>query len=191
MERNDFIKGALVGGVVSGLFALFLAPKSGKDLRNNIIETYDSLNEQGHDYVDSIKEKACEMQSRAHEFVDNLRGVEPQENHAFLMGGLSGAVIGALAGLLLAPQAGSKLREKLGDQYCDIYDKAKDTYEQMQKKGHEFEGNLDEWKDVCAKIIDKLSTSSSRKATNNSYLNEIFDWASLGLRLYNQSQARR
>jgi len=134
MEQHDFIKGALVGGAVAGIFALFFAPKSGKALRDDIVEGYNSINEHTHDYADDIKEKANDVKLKAHEFIDKMRGIEHHDNHAFMIGGISGAVIGALAGLLLAPQSGNKLREKLGDKYEDIYDKAKDTYEQMQKK---------------------------------------------------------
>lgn len=188
MEQNDLIKGALIGVAIGGLAALFMAPKSGKQLRDDIVDGYNSFSTGSHDKLDDVKEKAqC--------FMDSLQGKaceEPCETNVFLLGGLAGTVLGGLAGLLLAPQAGNKLREKLGDEYDVIYDKAKGVMNSIQSGKNSFQHEIEDWKDVFSDIVGKLSKTSKKKGSNgSSYLNDISDWASLGLRLYHEVQNRR
>lgn len=183
MDQADFVKGALIGGCIGSVMALFLAPKSGKALRNDITEGYNSLNKQSHQYMDNISVQAQEL-------LDSLRDVEHKSPNAFLIGGAAGAIIGALAGLLLAPQSGDKLRESLGEEYENICDKAKDVVNGLGQKEQELEGKLDEWKEVFSTVVDKLATPLNKKNKNH-HMDKILDWATLGLRFYNQVQARR
>lgn len=55
---KDFVIGALVGGVIGAAAALFLAPKAGKDLRNDVIVQASSLKEKSSDLTSQAKEKA-------------------------------------------------------------------------------------------------------------------------------------
>lgn len=182
MEHNDFIKGALIGLSIGGIAALFMAPKSGKQLRDEIVNGYNSFAEGSHEKLEDVKE-------RAHSFMDSIQGKTHEEHNVFLLGGLAGAILGALAGLLLAPQSGNKLREKLGDEYDVIYDKAKGVISSIQRGKNDFEHELEDWKDIFADIVAKISKTAKKKG--GSYLDDISDWASLGLRLYREVQNRR
>lgn len=184
MEHNDFIKGALIGAGIGVLAALFSAPKSGKQLRKDIVNGYNSIAEGSHDKLDEVKEKA-------QYFMDSIQGKTHEDHSAFLLGGLAGSILGGLAGLLLAPHSGTKLREKLGDEYDVIYDKAKGVMDSIHQGKDNFQHELEDWKDVFANIISKFSKTAKKKGSINSYLDDISDWASLGLRLYREVQNRR
>lgn len=184
MKNNDLIKGALIGTVIGGLMGIFLAPKAGSELQEDIIDGYNSLNEQTHQFADGFKEYA-------NSFMDYLRGVEHKKTpNQLMVGGLAGVVLGAIAGLLLAPQAGNKLREKLSDEYDHMRDNAKDVLDDITNGKKNFEHKLDDWKDTFVTILDKFSGPKSRKQ-NGEHINNILDWADLGLRLYNTVQHRR
>lgn len=187
MDQNDFLKGALIGGCVAGVVAIFLAPKSGKALRQDIADGYNTLNKESKRYANELSE-------RAHDFVDTLQGVdhEPEHHtHAFLAGGAAGAILGALAGLLLAPQSGEKLREYFGDEYDHMREKAKSVVDDVCEKEQEFEEKLEDWKEILSNIVEKLSEEPRKKGSKGNHLNKIFDWATLGLQLYHKVQARR
>lgn len=183
MEQIDFMKGVLIGGCIGSVMSLLLAPKSGKDLRHDIVDGCNAINDQSHEYAEEIKEHAqC--------FVETLQKKE-QESHALLIGSIAGAVIGTLAALLLAPQSGPYLRKQLGDKYEEIREKAEDAVNDFQ---HMSEDKLEDWKDTFMTIVDKLAAAKQKKSRSSSSghsFNDIADWASLGLRLYNQLQARR
>lgn len=184
MEQNDFIKGALVGGVLGGVAALLMAPKSGKDLRDDISEGYQMINKRSHDLADGIREQGqCWM--------DSINGKEESHHPShFFVGGTIGAVIGAVAALLLAPSSGNKLREHLGDSYEEIRDKAEAVLKGFNNTRHNFEGKIDDWKDTFLTIVDKLS-SHKKGDKHNTAIDEIVNWANLGLRLYSQMQKKR
>jgi len=184
MKNNDLMKGALIGGCIGGICALFLARKSGRELQDDIINGYNSLNHQTHEYVDGIKDYA-------QHFMDLIHGVEPSHSHnKLLIGGLSGIVLGTLAGLLLAPQSGTKLRARLGDKYDDIIDNAKDVIDGIQEGKQNFEEKLEDWKDTLMTILDKFNAPKKRHL-NGKHVNNIVDWATLGIRVYNSLQNRR
>lgn len=184
MEQIDFVKGILIGGCVGSVISLLLAPKSGKDLRHDIVDGYNAINNQSHEYAEEIRDQAqC--------FVDTMHKKE-HENHALILGSISGALIGTLAAMLLAPQSGTKLRRHLGEKYEEIREKAEEAVNDIQNASEE---KLEDWKDTFMTIIDKLSVAKQKKSLRNApggqYLRDIADWAALGLRLYSQLQERR
>jgi gas vesicle protein len=191
MKNNDLIKGALVGCCLGGLCALLLAPKAGKELQDDIVDSYNNLNDQTHEYIDEFKEYASTI-------MDYLNGVEHNThspNH-LMMGGLAGVVLGAIAGLLLAPQAGQKLRQQLGSKYDKIRENAEEVMDDIKEGKHKFEEKLEDWKETFVTILDKFN-HPKKKHVNSSHgahgtqIDNILDWASLGLRVYNTLQKGR
>ncbi|MBA2728431.1 MAG: YtxH domain-containing protein [Parachlamydiaceae bacterium] len=184
MKNNDMLKGALIGGCIGGICALFLARKSGCELQEDIVNGYNSLNNQTHEYVDDVKDYA-------QRFMDLIHGVEPEHSsNKLLVGGLSGVVLGTLAGLLLAPQSGTRLREQFGDKYDEMCDSAKEVIQDIHKGKENFEDKIGDWKETLVTILDNFQ-SPKKKSGNGHHMNNIVDWASLGLRVYNSLQNRR
>jgi gas vesicle protein len=63
MSTKDFVVGAIVGGLVGAATALFLAPKSGKELRNDLTEQGNALMEKGAPLMEkgtALKQTATE-----------------------------------------------------------------------------------------------------------------------------------
>ncbi|MBA3958555.1 MAG: YtxH domain-containing protein [Parachlamydiaceae bacterium] len=189
-NNNDLLKGALIGGVLGGVAALFLASKSGKELRNDICEGYDNITCKGQELANDIKEKG---NSFLHVFGKEIEEEEESDYNSFLIGGAIGAVIGATAALLLAPQSGDRLRTQLGDQYEAIRDKAEDFVEGVGTTGEHAFDQLQDWKDTFFTIAEKLSSHGSKKGKHGSHskFSDLSDWANLGIRLYQQLQNRK
>ncbi|GEK31812.1 hypothetical protein KZO01_21210 [Kurthia zopfii] len=64
---KEFVIGAIVGGLVGAAAALFLAPKTGKDLRNDVIIQANTLKEKSSGITSQVKEKSSELASQAKE----------------------------------------------------------------------------------------------------------------------------
>lgn len=181
-QNVDFLKGALIGTVVGGIAALLIAPKAGKELRAKLADDYRALQQNGNDFIETLKEKGHRL---THPF-------EREESHsnALLIGGAIGAVIAALAAILLAPQSGDKLRSNLGETYDFIRKKAANFISEIESKGGPTIEDLGGWSDVFATIIDKFSANREKKTTH-SRADELLNLAHLGVRLYQQLQNRR
>lgn len=178
MDQNDFIKGALIGGVLGGIAALLLAPKAGRDLRDDILDGYDCVNRTSHDFVDNVKEQS-------HHILNKLQGIEEEKHspNSMLAGGAIGSIIGVVAALLLAPQAGDKLRSQLGDKYDDIHHKAEKAIKGLDNTRHNLESKIDDWKDIFGTIVNQFASHKGGKKGSS---HDLVDLAALGLRLYEQ-----
>lgn len=171
--QADFIKGALIGSLVGSAAGLLFAPLSGRKMREEIVDGAQHVCGGGKGTLETVK--------------DNL-----EQHETFFVGGAVGAVVGIIAALLLAPQSGKELREALGDKYEHIRDEAEKFLSKASDKGkqawHEMEDQAGDWKDTLQMIVEKLS--SGRKKGHNP-LDEIVDWANVGLRFMKQLQPGR
>lgn len=153
---GDFVKGALIGGILGGIAGILAAPKSGEELRSDL-----------SDNLDCLKEKCKTFSQRVREA---QKDEEPHHGTPFLVGGALGALTGAVAAALLAPQAGKKLRKILGEKAEDL----KET----------------DWKDLLGSITDNLSSAVSNEKVSNT-VHEIAHWANLGLNVLQSLKKRR
>ncbi|WP_445489420.1 YtxH domain-containing protein [Niallia sp. 03133] len=71
-SSKDFLLGAIVGGVVGAAAALFLAPKPGKELMNDVNEQAAKLKGKGIELSGTVKDKGSEFISIAKEQTDRL-----------------------------------------------------------------------------------------------------------------------
>lgn len=186
MDQNDFIKGALLGAFLGGITALLAAPKSGKELRDDLTDGYNAVNRKSHQFADGLKEQSqCLMDTLS----GHCNGTTSTGHNTFVVGGTLGAVLGAIAALLLAPQSGNKLREHLGDRYEDIREKAEDVVKNFGHARENIEGKMEDWKETLLTIVEKLSSHKGGKHSHS--MDDILHWANLGLRLYGQFQKGR
>lgn len=62
---NGFLVGTIIGGVVGAVTALFLAPKPGKELRNDLTEQAKNVKERSELWSEQVKEKGTEFAENA------------------------------------------------------------------------------------------------------------------------------
>lgn len=84
INSKDFLIGTLVGGMVGAATALLLAPKSGKELRNDLNSQTSVLREKGNEYATialekssnlakSVSDQSSQVAGKVKEFRNNLK----------------------------------------------------------------------------------------------------------------------
>jgi gas vesicle protein len=69
---KGFLLGVLAGGVAGGLIALLYAPKSGRELRQDIGKKKDELIGDAEEYIDIAKSKASDIIASSKKKADEL-----------------------------------------------------------------------------------------------------------------------
>jgi gas vesicle protein len=128
----------------------------------------------------------------------------------FLAGAIIGGVVGAAAALLMAPKSGEELREDIADKVQEISENTHDFADDIHEKGKRFANNassgassiVDQASDVIETITDEIQNWKDRRkggkirvketiASASEHLDDILDWASLGIRLWQSAKRRR
>ncbi len=85
MNGKDFIIGTIIGGVIGAATALFLAPKSGKELRHNLNEQASYVREKTEQWKNVAIDKGSELAEAAKEktahLTDTVSGQSSQLIH--------------------------------------------------------------------------------------------------------------
>lgn len=186
MHAKEFLVGAAVGSLLGSVAALLVAPKSGKELRQEIRDTYCDLSEKAEDFAQRGRKAAYSIGSQTNEWAGKAKSAvdgakksvrgwisdeeEEQEHPAqdFLIGSLVGGVLGAVAGLLLAPKPGEELREDIRESYEDVSDRAHDFANDFTKKGKVFvkktRSKANKWLDLAREVVDGLTDEVQDKS---------------------------
>lgn len=72
MNTKDFLIGTLIGGIVGATTALFLAPKSGKELRNDLGEQAQMAKAKTSEFTSTAYDKGNEWATIAKEKSSNI-----------------------------------------------------------------------------------------------------------------------
>jgi len=76
----------------------------------------------------------------------------------FVVGFLIGGAVGAIAGLLFAPQSGKETREQIAKSSKDIYDKTETAVRQIQSKADDIVSDIqDKGEDLLEKIQSTIN----------------------------------
>lgn len=211
-HKKEFLVGAVLGSLIGGAAALLSAPKTGKRLRSDLLDTYEDISEKAHDFAEKGKSFANSLGSQSNHWFNNIKttlngtkkgkhGKHHEENRGYqelLIGGLAGGVIGAAIALLMAPKSGHKLRENLMDSYEDLSDRAHDFAHDAAKKGKYFakktQSRANKWLDIAKDIIDGLADDAHDKSeavvdrakefVNHRRIHDVMDWAALGVKVW-------
>lgn len=208
-HTKDFLIGAAVGSLVGTVSTLLLAPKSGKELRGDISDMYCDASDKtkcytkkGKDFIKNVKYGTNNLTDKAKCIVNDIVDwVNPSDdessNSNLLIGGLVGSVVGVIAGLMLAPKAGSELRD-------DISDMAHEKVNLLSKKGQKMAKNMNskanEWLELAQDVVDALTdkvketsedlTEKADDFLNHSRVKNIMELVSLGARMWKQAKKR-
>lgn len=58
-KRNDLLLGTIIGGAAGALIALLLAPKSGRELREDLVSKAQNMQAKGQEWLEAIKIKTA------------------------------------------------------------------------------------------------------------------------------------
>lgn len=72
MNTKDFLIGTLIGGIVGASAALLFAPKSGKELREDITEGAATAKDKTYEFTNAAYEKGSDIANTA---IDNTKNV--------------------------------------------------------------------------------------------------------------------
>ncbi|RIW35709.1 YtxH domain-containing protein [Bacillus salacetis] len=82
INAKDFLIGSLIGGIVGAATALFLAPKSGKELRDELNTHAGTLKEKSSQWKDTAMERGNELAAAAKEKTSGItKTVQEQSNN--------------------------------------------------------------------------------------------------------------
>ncbi|WP_019720691.1 YtxH domain-containing protein [Heyndrickxia coagulans] len=79
MSTKDFLTGAIVGGVVGAAVALMLAPKSGKELREDLSGQVETIKGKTDGWREFATEKGTQLASQAAEKTKQVRDFAVQK----------------------------------------------------------------------------------------------------------------
>lgn len=91
---------------------------------------------------------------------------EEQSGASFMLGILTGAVVGAGIALLFAPRSGQEMRQQLGEQYRGLADRVGEQAQQLR-------GAANQWRDQArerlgGQLSDRSSAAGERPGSTRS-----------------------
>lgn len=157
---SSIIVPALVSGVVSAGLALLLAPKPGREIRQDIGRLVKKTGEQSSEALEEAKagisravSSGRESMAAAREELSEQAALTDQKTSLVIPILVSG-VIGAALALLFAPKSGKEVMEDIKDYASTAVDKSKDLYEQGVSAVKEA---FEKGKEAAAKSKEKLA----------------------------------
>lgn len=224
MHSKDLLAGAVIGGLLGAVTALLVAPKSGKKIREDLYDACcdftdktcdmaNSVSKRGHSIASTVSCATSGLSDKARELVDDVKEwVHPCEDEGcddvmkdWAIGGLAGVVTGVVVGLLLAPKAGSDLRQTIADTYHDVSDRTQEAASKLGRRGKIFvakkraSSKAEEWLDLARDLLDRFTGEAKEVSENitergkeilGSRSKDLMDWASLGLRVWQHLKKR-
>jgi gas vesicle protein len=216
MHSKEFLVGALLGSLLGGTTALLTASKSGKRLRQDVRDLYDNLTDRTFDLTrrskcltKNLRNQAYEWSHRAKSKVGNIaqgmKGFVPEEESEeeeeckvrdFAIGALAGGISGAIAGLLLAPKAGSKFRQELKETCEDVSERTQEVANNVNRTRQAWvksvRSKADKWLDLAEGVLSQLTGTIEEKGENvreksenvQDRIHGIIEWVALGARLW-------
>lgn len=212
MNSRDLLIGAAAGGLIGAVAALLMAPESGEDLRDDICDTYCNVSNKGKSLAKSISDSTRCMMDHVSCGInkwncDDAMCAEEEccDYTKMLVGAAAGIGVGAIAGLLMAPKAGNRMRKDLSDAYDDMSDKAQDFAKYASKKGNRIVKNarsqVEDWADIAQQVVSQFTDGAHDRTDEviervkemlpRGKASEVADWAAIGFRLWKGLQKSR
>ncbi len=206
IQSKEFLIGAALGSLLGGVAAVLTAPKSGGNLREAMSDLCHDLKGKclvkhaKGDFSGDWTDLAKSLLGRAKDFKESWSEEGNEEKLKDLLIGVAvGGLFGSLAGFLLAPKAGSKLRG-------DLRENAHDFIEQLSDKGRVFAkkagSKAENWLDFAQQMIDEfteevgerkeeLKTKTRRLTGKEGRMDQLGEWISLGTHLWKTLKEHR
>ena len=91
---------------------------------------------------------------------------EEQPGASFMLGIITGALIGAGVALLFAPKAGTEMRQQLGEQYSGLADKVGESTQHLRENARQLrDQGRERVQQLTGHLSDRAATAAERAAT--------------------------
>lgn len=72
-EKKSFLMGVIVGGLIGGVTALLLAPKSGDKMRKDLVKRYNEVSKKTQKMVNGMADQAMHLVDKAKEIAEEAK----------------------------------------------------------------------------------------------------------------------
>lgn len=186
-EVSHLLLSAAAGGLVGLAAALLFAPKAGSRLRQDLLDTYQDILDKGGKAASCAADYAEELKDTAASYMP--RSKPKDSNLPIIIGALGGAILGTAAAYLAIPK--------------DEEEEAHSITEKLRGASKSVADNIQsiDWigtaKDVLSALNEKVNHNHNgskaeplEEIAEENNLDEILDWASLGLRVWQNIKKR-
>jgi len=91
---------------------------------------------------------------------------EEPSGASFVLGVMTGALIGAGVALLFAPKAGSEMRHQLGEQYRGLADRVGESTQQLRESAKQLrDQGRERVQQLTGQLSDRAATTAERAST--------------------------
>ena len=91
---------------------------------------------------------------------------EEQPGASFMLGIMTGALIGAGVALLFAPKAGTEMRQQLGEQYRGLADRVGESTQHLRENARQLrDQGRERVQQLTGHLSDRAATAAERAAT--------------------------
>jgi gas vesicle protein len=91
---------------------------------------------------------------------------EEQPGASFMLGIMTGALIGAGVALLFAPKAGTEMRQQLGEQYRGLADRVGESTQHLRESARQLrDQGRERVQQLTEHLSDRAATAADRAAT--------------------------
>ncbi len=91
---------------------------------------------------------------------------EEQPGASFMLGIMTGALIGAGVALLFAPKPGAEMRQQLGEQYRGLADRVGESTQQLRQSAKELrEQGRERVQQLTGQLSDRTTAAAERVST--------------------------
>lgn len=191
-NTNKLIIGAILGSIVAGTSAAFLASKSGKALRaesakklqnikNNFEELLESVGDTTHAIEGKIYQRADDYSEKIQDFVqqvnDHIKSLDTDENKEELQAFLIGGILGGIVGIGVAALSTSE-EEKSSFSFRNVgFSTAS-----LKHTAQEILNALEEQYDRCERPREQLRAHGS--------VDDVLDFVTTGIKLWQRVKNR-
>ncbi|WP_153730692.1 YtxH domain-containing protein [Sporosarcina obsidiansis] len=161
---GSFLAGAIVGGVIGAATALFLAPKTGREMREDFTTQASQLKDKSIELSSTAKEKAVELSTAAKDKTVDLTGAAKEKTAAITSAAKDktselSQTIQEQSGQLVekVKSATSKTTVPMDDGTVSSEGEEATDYKSM-KQSKEESGNLSKANDATSKKNEKVSS---------------------------------
>jgi gas vesicle protein len=186
-QRGNAALGAIIGAIIVGSSAAFLASKTGQEFTDNSVDRLRDLKGRLDEFLntvsdgsftDDLSDKASEYSDRVQEFAmqvtEQIKDMATDENKQIVTSLLIGAVIGGLLGAGAASMVTSDS------------DRAQGVFQNIGSKASSVKHTVEDFLENLERKTPR-SVSSAKRSTVNS----LMDLVGAGVSIWDQYQRRR